>query len=245
MKYDSFGIDIARKFYPLLNDLPIQLPTQDPDIYVFSAYPTLNDARDGGGAVATITSWTQNTSSPYDCSYTIPAIDDPDPESNIPQRTYYIAINFTLQASEQVQTVIQAIILERVSGSPETPGVSYLDLTAVYPAASAYANASQLQDHINTATNKIDLKLNARGIRRSDIQNISALNQAIVYGALRGFTRSQIANGGGDKFVTMYELYSEEYMEIMKDINLSVDTNRDGVADQNAQAKAGYIITSR
>lgn len=242
--YYIFGKDISRKFYPLLDDQPYQLPSQSPTIYIFSSQPSLNDARDGGGAVATISSWTQNSLSPYDCSYTITAIEDPAPESNIPQRTYYEAINYIAKSGGQTQTVLRTIDLERGSGAPEVIGVTYSDLVEVYPAIVDYVSESEITSIINIAKSEVELKLKGKGIRWSDIQNHAELKRAIAYRSIQLVSESQITEPD-DKFVTRREIYKEKFNESMKDTILYVDTNRDGIPDKQTGARAGYVVTTR
>lgn len=242
--YNIFGKDIERKFYPLLNDDPYQIPTQTPTIYIFSSQPSLNDARDGGGAIATISSWTQSSASPYECTYTIPAIDDPAPESNIPQRTYYEAINYIAQSSEQTQTVLRSFDVERGSGADSEHAVTYTDLQTVYPAITGYANSTQLNNFIEIGKQEIQLKLKGKGVRWSDIQNQDELKRAIAYRSIQLLSESQIALPD-DKFVTRREIYKEKFNESMNDIVLYVDTDKDGIPDQVKVGRPGYVITSR
>jgi hypothetical protein len=244
MTYYIFGKDISRKFYPLSNDEPYQIPTQTPTIYIFESQPNLEDARDGGGAVATISSWSQNASSPYDCTYTISAIDDPTPESLIPQRTYYEAINYIAQTSEQIQTVVRSFEIERASGSSAVVGVTYTDLVEVYPAITAYASANQLGSIIGIATDEIELKLKGKGVRWSDIQNVNELKRAVAYRSIQLLSESQFSESN-DKFVTRREIYKEKFEESMADTVLYVDIDKDGVPDQIKTGKPGYVISSR
>ena len=244
MNYYNFGIDIARKFYPLSNDTAIELPTQNPAIYVFSSLPNLNDARDGDGAIEIITSWTQNASSPFDCSYTISAIDEPSPESLTSQYIYYIAINYVLQTGEQTQTVLESFVLERASGTETQQGITYFDLVDIYNSVTSYATNAQLSAHIDTATGDLKDKLLCRGIRLSDIQDLSVTKKFIVFRAIQYLSESQIAQDG-DKFVIRREIYKEKSAEALKDVLLYVDTNRDGLPDTIAQGRAGYVISTR
>lgn len=244
MSYSIFGKDITRKFYPLLNDNPYQLPTQNPTIYLFTAQPTLNDARDGGGAVQTITSWSQNSSSPYECTYTISAIDDPDPESAVPQRTYYLAINFIAQTSEQTQTVLQTLDIERASGADVVHGITYTDLVEVYPAITSYASNNQLGSIINIAQDELELKLRGKGVRWSDVQNIDEARRAIAYRAIQLLSEAQFVEPG-DKWTERRDMYKDKFQESLKDTLLYIDTNRDGIPDSTTTGNAGYVIVTR
>ncbi len=228
----------------MANDLPIQLPTQTPSIYIFTDNPTLSDARDGTGAAQTVSTWSQNASSPYECTYTIDAIDDPDPESAIPYRTYYEAINFTVESGEQVQTVVRTIDIERASGGAENASVVYTDLVEVYPAITAYASNNQLGSFINIATDNIEMKLKGKGVRWSDIQNVDELKRAIAYRSIQLLSESQIVNGD-DKFSIRAQLYKDKTAESLTDVELFIDTNRDGIPDQVAKPNSRYVIVAR
>lgn len=244
MSYSVFGKAISRKFYPLINDNPNQLPSQNPTIYVFTSQPTLNDARDGGGAQQTISTWSQNSSSPYECTYTIAAIEDPDPESAVPQRTYYVAINYVLVAAGQVQTVLQTLDIERASGTDSVHGITYSDLVEVYPAITAYASNNQLGSIINIAQDELELKLRGKGIRLSDVQNIDEARRAIAYRAIQLLSEAQISTPD-DKWATRREIYKEKFQESLKDTILYVDTNRDGIPDSVATGEPRYVIVTR
>ena len=172
MKY-VYGKSFSRTFYPMQDSSPVQLPSQSPTIYIFRDYPSISAAQDGTGAVATISSWTQATVTPFGCTYTVAAINNPDIDSLIPVWTYYEAINFVATAAGQVQTVIRAFELGTVEELESLPGTTIQDLKDVYPAIASYFDDTKLAAFITGAEQELKIDLEAQGFKYPKIMSFT------------------------------------------------------------------------
>ena len=86
-----FGQNITYWFYPLLDNdtasIPAAVTSQTPAIRIFDeSAPSRSDALSGSGSLQSITAWVWYPSKKA-WSFTIPAVADPFPDSNIPTRT--------------------------------------------------------------------------------------------------------------------------------------------------------------
>lgn len=242
MNQNYFGVNLARRFYPLKDNQPFQLPTQTPAIYVFDAIPGRTEAAAGTGAIATITSWTASTVTPFVCAYTIPAIDDPDPASTVYAREYYVAINYILATSEQVQTKIEQLILERADGTSQIPKVSGEDIKAVYPAISSYATDSQMEDFLGMAHEQVQADLRAKGLSWAQILNLSDYKLAVAYKTIGMIALSQIREPN-DRMRFRFDTFERWYSQALASVTAIMDTDRNGREDVAIQPSSQWIVT--
>ena len=240
----NFGRDIERKLYPEENGRNIALPTQDPTIYLFSAQPSLADALVGTGAIQTITTWNQRALRPFECTYTISAIDDPTPTSATPTTTYWEALIFKLTTGEQDQCIIRAFDLGRTFGAPEQPSVSTADLYDIYPAITAYATEAQLTKHIATAEKELRKDLKNNGFEWSRIGNLADLHLALAYKAISMVAFSQIVELN-DKFDIRHKKFESDYQSQLNTIILRVDVDGDGIYETTEAASIPFVINVR
>lgn len=238
-----FGKDITRKFYPLEDNEPIQLVSQAPSIYLFEDQPTLEDARSGIGAImSAITFWTDDSTSPYPKTYTIPAIADPTPESSGSRCLgYWEAVNYIVQVGGQVQTKLRQFEVEKLKATETAPGTTYTDLSKIYPAITGYvASNATLTSHIQTAEDQIKLELRGYDIDWGDVEDLKSFKYAVAFLAIQFFSESQIVEAD-DKFAIRAEIYSKRYEAVMSKLKFKYDSDGDGLAESVKDA-GGPII---
>ena len=227
-----FGKDIARKFYPLEDNEPIDLPSQAPSIYIFSTMPSLSDARSGTGAIASTAYWVETYVSPYQRAYTILAIPDPSPTSATPRETtYFEAVNFVTKASGQTQTHISAFDVEKPRASETVPGTTVQDLKDIYPKIASYYNDTELARYLVVAQDMIKIDLRAKDVDWGDIDGLKNLKYALAYLTIQYCAEAQIVESG-DKHTLRADIYSRRYEALMGKIKIPYDPDGDGIKDQ-------------
>lgn len=226
----NFGQAFTRYFYPTDGDLPINLPTQTPHIYVFDSQPSREHAADGTGAIQTITTWTEVTITPYKRSFTVAAIADPEPTSSTYTREYWLAINFVTVAAGQTQTVVRSFEVSRVEGTESLPETTVRDVQDVYPQITSYLSPNELGEFIAIAESHVRTQLEAKGVSWPHVRDLKKLKSAIAYKAIWFSALSQV-KAAGDKFTVRMAEYAKLYDFIMDSIKLPVDLDKDGDPD--------------
>lgn len=239
-----FGKSITRKFYPVEDGEPINLVSQAPSIYLFSEQPTRTVAAAGTGALETINYWIESAQSPYVRTFTIPAIDDPEPTGTTPQADYWLAINYKAEATEQTQTDIKSITVERAKSTSDIPGTKVQDVVDVYPDIYSYASFDQITAKLDNALSELKLELKGKGLEWGNLSNLKDLKLALAYKVIQLVAESQLVEGG-DKFDLRRQLYKEKYEEIMKLVVLAYDVDGDGDPDTTEQAQSIAVIAFR
>lgn len=190
--------------------------TTAPAIYVYkdTARPSREDGAagtDNGGLVGTaIVSWAASSDG-NGKTFTIPAISDPDPNSTINERTYWLAINFYLQDSAQKQTIVRALPMRRIDAHHKAVGTSASDLEAVYANIDTYASSGAQTSAITAATTAAKIYLESMGFEWAEIWRPDLLNTAICYKALSLIMIGNVAETGD-----RWELLSRTYDGVYK-----------------------------
>jgi hypothetical protein len=228
-----FGQNITYWFYPLLDNenavVPAAVQSQSPSVYIFEENPPSRaNAASGSGSVQTISSWTWSTQKRA-WSFTVAAIPDPDPASNIQTRTYWIGLNFVLQSAGQIQTVIKPLQLERVAGHDKVVSVTEENLRTYFPQVDAYSSDVQRKAYISQATEEIKGELRAKGYEWAKITRADRLDLCVTYKALSLIMLGQIQEPG-DKFSIKYQEYKANFQ-----------SNLDSLKFEYQQMEAGTI----
>lgn len=236
-----FGQNITYWFYPLNEDSGASVPSgvqgQTPAIYVFDKSPTRDEASTGTNSLSTISSWTWN-STKNGWSFTVPAIDDPAPTSNIDVRTYYVAINFILESGEQTQTFIQPLIISRVAGHDKAVTISTTELETYLPQVTAYTSLPQRNAYILQAIEEVKGKLRDKGYEWARITRPDRLDMCVIYKTLAMIMLGQIQDSG-DKFSIKYSEYKDNFESALENLKFEYkQQNIDGVV----QAKASTVL---
>lgn len=230
-----FGQNITYWFYPLLDNetasIPTAVQTQTPSIYLFDeSAPVRSNAASGSGSIGTITTWTWSSQKKA-WSFIIPAINDPSPDSNIPNRVYWIAVNFILQTAGQIQTIIKPIQLERVAGHDKVVSVTEEDLRAYFPQVDAYSSDVQRRAFISQAIEEVKGELRSKGYEWAKITRADRLDFCVIYKTLAMIMLGQIQEPG-DKFSIKYQEYKAGFQ-----------SNLDSLKFEYQQMEAGTIET--
>jgi hypothetical protein len=243
MKY-TYGKSFSRVLYPIQDGSPLQLPTQNPTIYIFRDYPGVTNALSGNGALQTISAWSQSTTPPYGCTYTVAAINNPDINSFVAGWTYYEAINFVATAAGQTQVIIRAFELEILEELDSVPGTTYIDLSNVYPSITSYFAANVLTTFISDAETEMRIELEAKGFKYHQYYNLFKVRLALAYKAIANACLANFKEVG-DKFYKRYEVYSEKYTGLMGQLDLPVDTRNTGTPDGTVKGASSTIFITR
>jgi hypothetical protein len=240
-----YGQDLTIWFFPLVDDdafVPSST-SQTPDIYVFASRPSRADALAGTGAIGpAITTWSWDAGrSGY--SFTVPAIDDPDPTSTVAQATYYLGINVKLQATEQTQTFIQSIVLEKVTGHQTDVNVTLADMERYFPQAKAYSNEAQRLGYIAEAINEVQDKLLSIGYSWARINRPDKLERVVTLRALALLLLFQIQQGN-DKFTIKYLELKQMASDAFDALKIEYDSDGDGEPDTETESN-GMILLLR
>jgi|LakMenE18May11ns_1017448.scaffolds.fasta_scaffold9951786_11 hypothetical protein len=232
-----FGQNITYWFYPLLDNdtavVPSAVQSQTPAIYVFDeSVPSRGDAASGANSLQTVSTWVWSSQKKA-WSLTIQAINDPHPDSNIPTRTYWVALNFRLQSAGQVQTVIKPLQLERVVGHDKVVSVTEEDLRAYFPQIDAYSSDVQRKAFISQALIEIKGELRAKGYEWAKITRADRLDLCVIYKALSMVMVGQIQEPG-DKFSIKYQEYKSGFQ-----------SNLDSLKFEYQQMEGGIIETGK
>lgn len=244
----AFGKDITYWFQPLVDNntvtLAAAMQTQTPAIYVYTDEPSRSDASTGAGSpVQTIASWTWDASRSA-WYFTIDAIDDPDPTSTVTIRTYWVAINFRLDAAEQLQTVLRSLDLERVAGHIVPLVVTEDDLKKFYPGVLVYSREDQRIDFINQAIDTVRSKLRAQGYAWASLHRPDRLKNAVALRAVAMILLSQ-AQGGNEKFFPLYREFKQLHEDEMDGLIMEIDSDGDGQADTEVKPSNDTLLVIR
>lgn len=225
-----FGQDISYTFYPLVgDDNAINLPSDNPAIYYFTDAnkPTRDQAQNGTGAVnsgSAITSWTAIPNQ-NGFVFTIPAITDPDPDSNVDFRTYWLGINFKLKAGGEFQTVIRALEMERVTGHHTQFIVTAADIIQYFPNVEAYYTAAQINAIFWLVKEEIVAYLSDKGFEWSLVWDANRLRTAAVFKVLMKLMEGQ-RRIPGDNWDKNHEEYKTSFKTIQSALKLKYDSQR-------------------
>lgn len=216
------------------------IPTQTVDAFIFDTRPSRADASDGTGAIQS-----QNYSHTADDIIEIPfdAVDDPEPTGTISRHTYYVAVNFVLEAAEQVQTIIREVIFERVSAKDKIIGVTRDQIEQVYPDIYSFLSDAQVEAHIELARKELIADLKNQGTEWSQVHNPDELYNALLFKALQYVHASQIQRQG-DRFSVLENSSKAAYQSVIRNLKLTVDSDKDGAPDSQRRT-GGLLIAVR
>jgi hypothetical protein len=246
-----FGKSFTRTFYPSQNGDAIQAQGTPISIYIFSDEPSRVTGAAGTGAVQTVSSWTVASTEPYGCSYTVPAIVDPDPTSSTFEEEYWEAINYRLASGGQTQTVIRKLILARVFGSATVPEVTDDDIKKLYPAIQNYLGDTAINDFVDQALDELKLELTGRAADEGKtldwgrMENLSQLKIPLQYKAAALACLSQFHKDRDDKFMKRFELFSKMSSDYLSFVPIAYDSDGDGTANENTTSAGGGFFSGR
>lgn len=237
-----FGQDFTYKVYPLIDgNLVTTIPNQTAVLYIYDAKPTRANAVTGAGAIAgpINATWTANATS---CSFTVPALDDPDPTAQEESVMYWISCRLILTAAEQYQYIIRYLDMERVSAHDKTVDVVYTDLAVLSPGVTSYAGTSEQTAQITAATALVKARLMNRGYQWAQLSRADRLNDTVKFLALSNIYQSKMQRPG-DQFDKLYEDYKKTSEELLQSLKLEFDAEGEGeVEEEVLTGSFGRII---
>lgn len=244
MNRDIFGKDLVHALYPEVDKEPFILPSQNPTIYIFDEKPSRTNAAAGTGATATVTTWTAQDVPPYVRFWTVPAIDDPSTDSADQYETYWEAINFRYQTSEQVQTIVRAFDVYRGQATAELPQIAIQDFKNHYPGLASYVSEAELEEFGALALDTLRTDLSNKGLDWYKLRNHVELKLPLVYKAIAMAALSQI-RAEGDRFQIRYNEFNRLYGEALAALKLPYDSDGDGEPEGQIQAGTSYWIVDK
>ena len=245
-----FGQDIRYQFFPLIgSDNATNIPSDNPRIFYFtdSNKPTRDAAQNGTGAVNSatpITSWTA-IENQNGFVFTIPAIVDPDPDSETGQRIYWLGINFKLKTGvgEPYQTVVRALELERVTGHHAQFLVTAQDIIQFFPAVESYYTASQISAIFWLVKEEIISYLTDKGFHWSLVWDPERLRVAATFKVLMRLMEGE-RRLPGDNWDKNHAEYKESYKNVITAVKLKYDSQRTNEPTE-IKKTGGYAWISR
>lgn len=231
-----FGQSVTRSFYPSNDGTPINLPTQTPEVFLFSAQPSLEDAIAGTGAFSTISAWTEVSTTPYERRLSYPPIYDPEPTSSSTSLGIWEVIKFRYESGGAVQSKMQYFDVQRPEAASSDPGTSTTDIIAAYPAISSYLTTDQLGAILGQARILMRTDIEAAGFKWSRVQNLDQTKLALAYRAIAESSLSQVREPN-DRFAYRYDIYSKKYKDELSKITFKHDRDGDGQVDEIAPAQ--------
>lgn len=225
-----YGRAFTFTYYPVdLDGNPISASADNPAIYLFAAdtYPSIDNCRDGTDAIQTITSWSTSGNG-YQIS--IDAISDPNPNEEPGTRDFHLGINFTTEASEQVQTRRIHFRVSRPLGFDEELNVTQADLEAYFNTVDSWISTTNQDNFISEATKWAKSKLEDKGYNYYKVRNPSKLRFLVIQRALNRLSLSQVSQGNNG-FETLYEETKNEVESELSTMKLAIDADGSGDAD--------------
>jgi len=216
-----FGAAFSFVYYPLVNGEAINPPSpQTPSIYVFDSMPNDDAARNGTGALSTISTWTESIANQR--TFTVAAIADPNDGTT--RKRYWIALNF-IAATGGTQTLdIQFFELVRPAGFTQDPTPTYLEVKALDKTLTTYFSDNEITTGIAVAKTAIKTKLKSAGWNWSQIKNPEDLKTAIMYKAMAHLWIDEIVQEN-DRFWLKYKESSTIAEGFLEALRLDYDEN--------------------
>jgi hypothetical protein len=222
MKNYTYGKDFTYTLYTSEDGISTtDIPAQTLNVYVFDTVPSRDMARNGTNSIQSLTPLYSGNGA---IEFTIDAISDPDPTSQIPYYLFYVSVNFVLQIGEQVQTVIRAIKVQRPTGQDSTIEITVSKIRDAYPDVFSYLNHTQIEAMIDLAKVSVLDDLKNKGFNWAQMYKPDQLDNAILYKSLSLIFDSQIQRQG-DRFFVMGEKAIKQYSNIIGTLKLLYDNH--------------------
>lgn len=235
-----FGKAILRSFIADDRSNYLTLPSQAPTIYVFDYQPSDTQARAGTNAIATISTWTQTGTNN---TYTIPAIDDPEPSGAVIEKEYWEAILYRLETGEQQQLKLRMFYIVRADALESVPATTKQDIKDVWNGVTSYISDAQLDAYLPLAETEMRMQV---GLSKwSTLSKLSEAKIVLAYKTIELMAAFQVAKGNQDKFVWLHEYAKEKYNSLFSKLHFPEDADRDGFPEQVAQESQMVVILNR
>ena len=232
-----FGKALTFTYYPIESDGTAIVPNALSSAYVFEDKPDRTDALAGTGALQTLGSWSDIGDGGY--SIAVTGIDDPDPDGDNYERSYWIVFNYTLTAAEQVQTDIVEMVLARPVGYGAELSIDTTDLESFFPKIDGFLSGDEQLNLIDEAIAHVKAVLRSKRWEYWMITEPEELRQAAIWRALYMSALSLIATGD-EGLDVLLENARAEYQTAIARIDIELDTDLDGEPDEKSSI-GGYM----
>lgn len=238
----TFGQAFTYSYYPRDASGNVLTPSADaPSIWVYSDRPSRAEAQAGTGSTVgiEITSWS-NTGNYWDI--TIPAITDPDDDATTHTRTYWIAVNYTLDTSGDTMTTINSVLVSRPLGYDNELNVTTANLEVFFTGVDGYLSDAQQSSLISQVQDDIKGSFKNNGYEFAMVKNPERLKQAAIHRCLYYVARDQIAEGN-EGFELLMTESKGEFEAKMSSLVLDYDRDLDGDEDSEiVQSDFTYVV---
>ena len=214
-------------------------PSGNPSIHIFENRPSEVAARNGSGALATVSAWTYSATT-NTATFTVPAINDP--QDGTKRKKYWIAINFTVSGGSQAQLDLRSFTLALPDGMDEDPVPTATELKQFDTLLDDEYTDPELTAFIQNAERSVKRKLKWSGFGWPQIENPGELKEALVYRALM-YIYLDLADQPADVWMKKFEAAKEEYTMIMTGIVLIVDRDDSGMVEEDEEQKGPKILS--
>ena len=193
-------------------------PTGNPDIFIFRDQPNEAQARNGSGALHTVSNWSYDASI-NTATATIPAINDP--QDGTKRWMYWIAINYAISGGSQKQLDLRSFWVMAPDGMVENPVPTVSELKEEYDTTlgAHYRDDADILKFIQRAERDVKRDLKWRGYGWPRVQNVGDLRDAICCKALT-FIYLDLTDDPNDIYSSNYKEYKELYDRAVTSINI-------------------------
>lgn len=240
--YDLFPLNPLSREYEDMSSV-----TSAPTIYIFGEdeKPTYAQAQAGTGAIATISTWVDvELNGNHGKRISIDGIADPEPDSHVERRLYWLGINYKLDPSEATVTLVRALPLIRATLHDEPVSTSRSDLSAIYKDISVIASDDQQDDAIVKAISLIRQELEADGFLWAKIWRPKELNDAVAFKALSMIMFGEMAQTG-DRYNTLAMTYKESAGTLLSGLKLEMSDRAIEEPSEISKSPLSSIIVMR
>lgn len=235
-----FEKEFKYSFYPVTTDgvgyEHTSLPNAPTGLYLYNGLPTRTDALAGvssGSAtiINTISNSWVDTDDGYGKTITIPKIVDPEPNSTIIERVYYLAIRFVLVGSTNPLVLIRQIKLRRLQAHEAVLTCTVSDLLKCEPMLSRFCPCKgDLETYIESAKAQIISEFKSKLSNYRDVYDPSVLKPLVVLLAISKFFHGVSLDTNDITFIHG-DRYYEMFREQKKSLNVEFDTDNNGTLE--------------
>jgi hypothetical protein len=197
-------------------------------VYKYDYKPTRAQALAGtnnGGLIETISSWSDSDTD-NGKTFTVAAIDDPDPTSETRSYTYWIAVNFKYTNTEQIQTIVRALPMQRIDAWHKTVNTTTADLENLWPQIDSYRTSEQQRAAIDLAKALCEQDLEAEGYEWALIWRPDKLDLAVAHRAVAQLYLGLATGAGREQWLGLAESYKETYKAMLQALKVEYDSER-------------------
>lgn len=208
-------------------------------------YSSLSEAQSNINPIVSLATWSANPAHPYEISYTLPALTDPDPTSSRRAWAFWEGLTYQLETSGDIQAEYRSIDVQRASTGESVPSTTIADLKALFPALASYLSDPRLTDILALAYSQMKIDLEAKGINYDRARNLEAANLALAYLAISMSSEGLYSKTGQDVFLIRKDDYRKHYSDTLSKISFPNDADGDGMVDEKKEAQPAAWMMSK